>query len=53
MWPIQETFKQEIIPFFIQVYLLCRLQWELANEFDQAGFLTFGLVTVSRDFQLH
>ena len=44
--------------------LLCYLQWELATDhrfllnygtifkFDQAGFFIFGLVFVSRDFEL-
>jgi len=43
--------------------LLCHLQWELAtyhrllnqgtiSKFDPAGFLIFGLVFVSRDFEV-
>jgi len=46
-----------------KVYLLCHLQWELANDhrflnygtiskFDWAGFVIFVLVSVSRDFKL-
>jgi len=50
-------------PAIFKSYLLCHLQWELATDhwfvnydtiskFDQAGFLIFVLVSVSRDFEL-
>jgi len=50
-------------PFVVLGYLLRQLQWKLATDrwflnygaiskFDQAGFLIFGLVFVSRDFEL-
>ena len=46
-----------------KVYLICHLQWKLANDhrflnygtiskFSQAGFVTFILVFVLRDFEL-
>jgi len=50
-------------PSIFKSYLLRHLQWELANDhrflnyaiiskFDRVGFLTFGRVFVSRDFEL-
>jgi len=50
------------IPSIFKTYLLRHLQWELPNnhyflgstisKFDRAGFLTFVLLFVSRDFEL-
>ena len=50
-------------PAIFKGYLLCHLEWELTTDhgflnqgtisrFDGAGFLIFGLVFVSRDFEV-
>jgi len=57
-----QPFKVENLAVF-KSYLLRHLQWELATDhrflkyctiskFDRAGFLIFGLVIVSRDFEI-